>query len=135
MDTSVYDAAHSSEIDINQWQINFNLATQPPANSVATFTIQLAGAKTTAGNTDAPQGSNPNFSVCPSISGYYVVLLTSPPPRSQLSSTIKRLRWTGKSIIMTAAAVESAQPFLVIFLHARSSSQVIGYAEAITNLS
>ncbi|KAJ7024044.1 hypothetical protein C8F04DRAFT_1192777 [Mycena alexandri] len=43
--------------------INFNLAEAPSTSSVATFTIQLAAAKTTAGNTDASTGSNPSFSI------------------------------------------------------------------------
>ncbi|CAL1715934.1 unnamed protein product [Somion occarium] len=49
--------------DINRWQINFDLTNAPAGNSIATFTIQLAAAKTTAGNTDNPQGSNPNFNI------------------------------------------------------------------------
>ncbi|KAJ7767716.1 galactose mutarotase-like protein [Mycena metata] len=49
--------------DFNNWQINFNLAEAPSTLSVATFTIQLAAAKTTAGNTDASTGSNPSFPI------------------------------------------------------------------------
>ncbi|KAJ7106411.1 galactose mutarotase-like protein, partial [Mycena crocata] len=49
--------------DFNDWQINFDLSELPTVTSVATLTIQLAGAKTTAGNTDANQGSNPSFSI------------------------------------------------------------------------
>ncbi|KAJ7904941.1 galactose mutarotase-like protein [Mycena leptocephala] len=49
--------------DFNNWQINFDLPEPPLSSSVATFTIQLAAAKTTAGNTDANTGSNPSFSI------------------------------------------------------------------------
>ncbi|KAJ7250745.1 galactose mutarotase-like protein [Mycena rebaudengoi] len=49
--------------DFNSWQINFNLPQKPKTYSVATFTIQLAGAKTTSGNTDATQGSHPSFPI------------------------------------------------------------------------
>lgn len=49
--------------DINRWQINFDLEAAPATTSVATFTIQLAGATTTAGNTGIPQGAYPSFAV------------------------------------------------------------------------
>ncbi|KAJ7049519.1 galactose mutarotase-like protein [Mycena amicta] len=49
--------------DYNNWQINFSLEQTPSAASVATFTIQLAAAKTTAGNTDDNTGSNPTFPI------------------------------------------------------------------------
>ncbi|KAI0071969.1 galactose mutarotase-like protein [Panus rudis PR-1116 ss-1] len=49
--------------DINQWQIHFELSKAPSRNSVATFTIQLAAAKTTSGNTDDPKGAYPNFNL------------------------------------------------------------------------
>ncbi|KAL1951971.1 hypothetical protein VTO73DRAFT_1120 [Trametes versicolor] len=53
--------------DINRWTINFNIdagtASKLTASSVATFTIQLAAAKTTAGNTDANQGAFPSFPI------------------------------------------------------------------------
>ncbi|KAF7364613.1 Galactose mutarotase-like protein [Mycena venus] len=49
--------------DFNNWQINFNLAEAPSAASVATFTIQLAAAKTTAGNTDDNTGADPSFPI------------------------------------------------------------------------
>ncbi|KAI8995606.1 galactose mutarotase-like protein [Trametes punicea] len=51
--------------NINRWTINFQIdartARELTTNSVATFTIQLAAAKTTAGNTDEAQGAYPNF--------------------------------------------------------------------------
>ncbi|KAH7872177.1 galactose mutarotase-like protein [Lentinula edodes] len=49
--------------DINQWQINFELEEAPSADSIATFTMQLAGVETTAGNTDVASGSNPNVPI------------------------------------------------------------------------
>ncbi|KAJ6589649.1 rhamnogalacturonan lyase [Mycena capillaripes] len=49
--------------DFNNWQINFNLAEPPSVRSVATFTIQLAAAKTTAGNTDDNTGADPTFPI------------------------------------------------------------------------
>ncbi|KAJ7174632.1 galactose mutarotase-like protein, partial [Mycena filopes] len=49
--------------DYNNWQINFDLDTVPASGSIATFTIQLAAAKTTAGNTDDQTGSNPSFPI------------------------------------------------------------------------
>ncbi|KAJ6512313.1 galactose mutarotase-like protein [Mycena vulgaris] len=49
--------------EFNDWQINFDLSEHPSAESGATFTIQLAAAKTTAGNTDANTGSNPSFPI------------------------------------------------------------------------
>ncbi|KAI0651829.1 galactose mutarotase-like protein [Trametes meyenii] len=53
--------------DINRWTINFHIdahtARKLTFNSVATFTIQLAGARTTAGNTDANQGDYPSFPI------------------------------------------------------------------------
>lgn len=52
---------------INTWTINFSLdsktARQLTATSVATFTIQLAAAKTTAGNTDVGVGEFGTFPV------------------------------------------------------------------------
>jgi rhamnogalacturonan endolyase len=53
--------------DINRWTINFALDSVPPSSRNATFTMQLAGAKTTAGNTDSNQGDYPSFPVraCP----------------------------------------------------------------------
>lgn len=56
------------DLDVNVWRINFDLKEKPSSFSKATFTIQLAGAKTTAGNTDNASGSNPNFNVCLSVS-------------------------------------------------------------------
>ncbi|KAF7294083.1 Galactose mutarotase-like protein [Mycena kentingensis (nom. inval.)] len=53
----------------NNWQINFVLHDIPAADSVATFTMQLAGAKTTAGNTDEQTGSNPSFSISTYVNG------------------------------------------------------------------
>ncbi|TBU48362.1 rhamnogalacturonan lyase [Dichomitus squalens] len=51
--------------DINRWTINFPIdphtARKLTSRSVATFTVQLAGAETTAGNTDADQGAWPDF--------------------------------------------------------------------------
>ncbi|EIN10187.1 galactose mutarotase-like protein [Punctularia strigosozonata HHB-11173 SS5] len=47
----------------NNWTINFELDSIPKSSSLATFTIQLAGAKTTSGNTDVASGSNPNFNI------------------------------------------------------------------------
>ncbi|KAI0825156.1 galactose mutarotase-like protein [Trametes gibbosa] len=53
--------------DINRWTINFHVdkftARRLTAGSVATFTIQLAAAKTTAGNTDANQGAFASFPI------------------------------------------------------------------------
>ncbi|KAI0778161.1 galactose mutarotase-like protein [Trametes elegans] len=53
--------------DINRWTINFYLddttVQNITSNSVATFTIQLAAAKTTSGNTDANQGDYPSFPI------------------------------------------------------------------------
>ncbi|KAI0335297.1 galactose mutarotase-like protein [Cubamyces sp. BRFM 1775] len=53
--------------NINRWTINFDIDTRTArgltAQSVATFTIQLAAAKTTAGNTDADQGAYPSFPI------------------------------------------------------------------------
>ncbi|KAI0361653.1 galactose mutarotase-like protein [Trametes cingulata] len=53
--------------DINRWTINFHIdaltARRLTSHSVATFTIQLAAAKTTAGNTDADQGAFPSFPI------------------------------------------------------------------------
>lgn len=49
--------------DVNIWRINFDLQEKPADGSKATFTIQLAGAETTAGNTDDASGANPNFNV------------------------------------------------------------------------
>ncbi|KAJ7642442.1 galactose-binding domain-like protein [Mycena polygramma] len=49
--------------EFNNWQINFDLAEAPSAASVATFTIQLAAAKTTAGNTDDITGKDPTFPI------------------------------------------------------------------------
>ena len=50
-----------AQTDINRWTINFSLdakwARKLTSESIATFTIQLAAAKTTAGNTDANQGA------------------------------------------------------------------------------
>ncbi|KAL7285294.1 hypothetical protein ACG7TL_000389 [Trametes sanguinea] len=51
--------------NINRWTINFEIdpltARKLNAHAVATFTIQLAAAKTTSGNTDVVQGAYPNF--------------------------------------------------------------------------
>lgn len=55
------DAQHDP--DVNVWRINFDLQEKPSNGSKATFTIQLAGAETTAGNTDDASGANPNFNV------------------------------------------------------------------------
>jgi rhamnogalacturonan endolyase len=60
---SLVEPGFGSLADFNNWQINFDLPEPPLSSSVATFTIQLAAAKTTAGNTDANTGSNPSFSV------------------------------------------------------------------------
>ncbi|KAJ3805551.1 galactose mutarotase-like protein [Lentinula lateritia] len=49
--------------NVNQWQINFELEEAPSANSIATFTMQLAGVETTAGNTDVASGSNPTVPI------------------------------------------------------------------------
>ncbi|KAJ4467080.1 rhamnogalacturonan lyase [Lentinula aciculospora] len=49
--------------DINEWQINFELKEAPSAGSIATFTMQLAGVETTAGNTDVASGSNPTVPI------------------------------------------------------------------------
>ncbi|THV00289.1 galactose mutarotase-like protein [Dendrothele bispora CBS 962.96] len=51
--------------DFNKWHINFDLSDSVIINedSIATLTIQLAAAKTTAGNTDANTGSNPSFPI------------------------------------------------------------------------
>ncbi|KAJ3752332.1 rhamnogalacturonan lyase [Lentinula raphanica] len=49
--------------DVNEWQINFELAQAPSENSIATFTMQLAGVETTAGNTDVASGSNPTVPI------------------------------------------------------------------------
>ncbi|KAF5375744.1 hypothetical protein D9757_008986 [Collybiopsis confluens] len=49
--------------DVNEWQINFELSETPAADSVATFTMQLAGVETTAGNTDVASGSNPTVPI------------------------------------------------------------------------
>ncbi|KAJ3714564.1 galactose mutarotase-like protein [Lentinula guzmanii] len=49
--------------DINEWQINFELDEAPSENSIATFTMQLAGVETTAGNTDIASGSNPTVPI------------------------------------------------------------------------
>ncbi|KAJ6622202.1 rhamnogalacturonan lyase [Mycena sp. CBHHK59/15] len=49
--------------DFNNWQINFDLSESPLASSVATFTVQLAAAKTTAGNTDNAQGAYASFPI------------------------------------------------------------------------
>ncbi|KAI0662802.1 galactose mutarotase-like protein [Cubamyces menziesii] len=53
--------------DINRWTINFDIDTHTArrltSHSVVTFTIQLAAAKTTAGNTDADQGAYPSFPI------------------------------------------------------------------------
>ncbi|KAH9898424.1 galactose mutarotase-like protein [Cubamyces lactineus] len=53
--------------NINRWTINFDIDTDTAqrltTHSVATFTIQLAAAKTTAGNTDADQGAYPSFPI------------------------------------------------------------------------
>ncbi|KAJ7892230.1 galactose mutarotase-like protein [Mycena leptocephala] len=60
---SLVEPGFGSLADFNNWQINFDLPEPPLSSSVATFTIQLAAAKTTAGNTDANTGSNPSFSI------------------------------------------------------------------------
>ncbi|KAH9849784.1 galactose mutarotase-like protein [Lenzites betulinus] len=53
--------------DINRWSINFHIdsltAQRLTEDSVVTFTIQLAAAKTTAGNTDADQGGFASFPI------------------------------------------------------------------------
>ncbi|TFY50556.1 hypothetical protein EVG20_g11450, partial [Dentipellis fragilis] len=49
--------------DVNRWQINFELDEAPVQHAVATFTVQLAGATTTSGNTDSQQGAWPNFNI------------------------------------------------------------------------
>ncbi|KAI0735193.1 galactose mutarotase-like protein [Earliella scabrosa] len=53
--------------DINRWTINFpiggNTTPRLTEDSVATLTIQLAAAKSTAGNTDANQGAWPTFPI------------------------------------------------------------------------
>lgn len=53
--------------DINRWTINFSLdrntAHKLSKKSIATFTLQLAAAKSTAGNTDNNQGAWPSFPV------------------------------------------------------------------------
>lgn len=64
----VRDLVSSASVeDINRWTINFAVAPKTAGQlrktSVATFTIQLAAAKTTAGNTDANQGAFPSFPV------------------------------------------------------------------------
>ncbi len=60
--------------DINRWTINFSIdsttAKKLTEDSAATFTIQLAAAKTTAGNTDANQGAWPSFPVRVSLRIY-----------------------------------------------------------------
>ncbi|CDO71539.1 Polysaccharide Lyase Family 4 protein [Trametes cinnabarina] len=51
--------------DINRWTINFDIdaatAHKLTTRSIATFTVQLAAAKTTSGNTDVVQGAYPNL--------------------------------------------------------------------------
>ncbi|KAI9063041.1 polysaccharide lyase family 4 protein [Trametes sanguinea] len=51
--------------NINRWTINFDIDSSTvrklTTHAVATFTIQLAAAKTTSGNTDVVQGAFPNF--------------------------------------------------------------------------
>ncbi|KAI0801290.1 galactose mutarotase-like protein [Fomes fomentarius] len=53
--------------DINRWTINFSLdrktAHKLGKKSIATFTLQLAAAKSTAGNTDNNQGAWPSFPI------------------------------------------------------------------------
>ncbi|KAE9407534.1 rhamnogalacturonan lyase [Gymnopus androsaceus JB14] len=49
--------------NVNEWQINFKLETAPSNNSIATYTMQLAGVETTAGNTDVASGSNPTVPI------------------------------------------------------------------------
>ncbi|TFY79933.1 hypothetical protein EWM64_g4079 [Hericium alpestre] len=53
----------NNTVDVNRWQINFDLDERPSPHSVATYTIQLAGATTTSGNTDSQKGIFYNFNV------------------------------------------------------------------------
>ncbi|RPD62964.1 galactose mutarotase-like protein [Lentinus tigrinus ALCF2SS1-6] len=66
-------ARNDTVTDINRWTINFSIdskmAKNITENSVATFTIQLAAAKTTAGNTDANQGAWPSFPINTYVNG------------------------------------------------------------------
>ncbi|TFY81317.1 hypothetical protein EWM64_g2699 [Hericium alpestre] len=53
----------NSSVDVHRWQINFDLDEKPSPHSVATYTIQLAGATTTSGNTGSPKGAHYNFNI------------------------------------------------------------------------
>ncbi|KIY50794.1 galactose mutarotase-like protein, partial [Fistulina hepatica ATCC 64428] len=55
---------NTTALEYSKWQINFELYDAPNSSSIATFTMQLAGAKTTSGNTDEITGAYPTFNVC-----------------------------------------------------------------------
>ncbi|CAE6486760.1 unnamed protein product, partial [Rhizoctonia solani] len=56
--------------NMNNWTINFDYSRKKSkANSTATFTVQLAGAKTASGNTDVDNGPYTNFDLNVVVNG------------------------------------------------------------------
>ncbi|CAE6450587.1 unnamed protein product [Rhizoctonia solani] len=56
--------------NMNNWTINFDYSRKASkANSTATFTVQLAGAKTASGNTDVDNGAYTNFDLNVIVNG------------------------------------------------------------------
>ncbi|CAE7116107.1 unnamed protein product [Rhizoctonia solani] len=58
-----YTRAQAVSANMNNWTINFEHTSQTGSNSTGTLTIQLAGAKSSSGNTDVPSGSLSNFTL------------------------------------------------------------------------
>ncbi|CAE6415670.1 unnamed protein product [Rhizoctonia solani] len=58
-----YTRAEAVSTNMNNWTINFEHANAIGTNSTGTLTIQLAGAKSSSGNTDVPSSSLSNFTL------------------------------------------------------------------------
>ncbi|KAJ1303374.1 hypothetical protein OPQ81_011568 [Rhizoctonia solani] len=58
-----YTRTEAINTNMNNWTINFEHGNRIRENSTGTLTIQLAGAKSSSGNTDVPSGSLSNFTL------------------------------------------------------------------------